>query len=259
MTTIKNTIFLILVLFATSCTKVIDLNLKAGEPVYVIEGNFSDDSVGNLVKISRSVALSEPNNFPTVSNAIVTITDENGNVEILNHSQNGEYEILTTQAVFGKTYKLNVQVDGKTFTAQSTMPYPTKIDSLDFLAFSFGPTENINIVPIYVDSAGIDNYYRFVVAVNDEVSDDIFVNDDDLIDGIQARQPYFGQYELKKGDTASVTLQCIDKNVYLYYFSLQQNTSGDATPANPVTNVTGGAIGYFSAHASSKKSRIVPQ
>lgn len=47
-------------------------------------------------------------------------------------------------------------------------------------------------------------------------------------------------------------LQAIDKSVYDYFSSLNKLSAGginsSATPANPVSNVSGGALGYFSAH-----------
>ena len=54
-------------------------------------------------------------------------------------------------------------------------------------------------------------------------------------------------------------MQNIDPVVYKYWFSLSQNATGEtqsASPANPVSNIKGGALGYFSAHTISTKSII---
>jgi hypothetical protein len=245
-------------ILASSCRKVIDVKLKNGDPQFVIEGNFSDDTIGNEIKISKSVPFSQTNNFPAVTNATVTLTDGNGNIETLNHSLNGVYKIVTTTPQFGSSYTLNVNVDGKIFTSKSTMPKPTTLDSIDFLTFSFGPNTATNFIPMYQDSLGVKNFYRFIVSVNDTASKDIFYSDDVLTDGILNNQPYFGTYELSKGDTAKIEMQCIDKEVFLYFVSLDLNSNGGAAPANPVSNITGGALGYFNACTRSTKSRIVP-
>jgi hypothetical protein len=55
-------------------------------------------------------------------------------------------------------------------------------------------------------------------------------------------------------------MNCVDRNIYNYFFTLANVTSNNsgfenATPANPVTNLTGGALGYFSAH-STQQTRI---
>jgi len=43
---------------------------------------------------------------------------------------------------------------------------------------------------------------------------------------------------------------CNDAAVYKYWYSLNDGATGtgqSASPANPVTNISGGALGYFSA------------
>ncbi len=56
-------------------------------------------------------------------------------------------------------------------------------------------------------------------------------------------------------------MMCIDAAVYKYWYSfLTGGASGDsnsASPANPVTNIKGGALGYFSAHTLQTKTVVV--
>jgi len=56
-------------------------------------------------------------------------------------------------------------------------------------------------------------------------------------------------------------MYCIDENVFKYFFELRQllnaNPFNEATPANPDTNLTNGALGYFSAHTIQSKSLTV--
>jgi hypothetical protein len=62
------------------------------------------------------------------------------------------------------------------------------------------------------------------------------------------------------GDTVAVEMHCIDPAMYKYWFSLSQSATGEtetASPANPVTNLSGGTLGYFSAHTVRSKSIIV--
>ena len=67
---------------------------------------------------------------------------------------------------------------------------------------------------------------------------------------------------IKSGDTVTwIEMLGIDEAVYKYWYSLHFN-GGDGgillLPANPVTNVSGGALGYFSAQTIDRKSVIVP-
>jgi hypothetical protein len=46
--------------------------------------------------------------------------------------------------------------------------------------------------------------------------------------------------------------------VYLYFNSKAQNTNGQSgAPANPETNIIGGALGFFSAYTSDYKETIM--
>lgn len=247
----------LLLLAMSSCQKVIQIDLNSEDPKYVIEGNISDAAGPAVVKISRSVNFDQTNNFPTVNNAQVVLSDNAGQRDTLLQTAPGEYQATTIQGVPGRTYSLSVNVDGKQFTSSSTMPYPTKLDTIDVLNFGFGGPDQKALIPVYKDSAGIVNYYRFVVYKNTERQDDIHINDDQFADGLVAQQPLFGRAEYKSGDEVTIAMQGIDYGAYLYFYSLLQNTSGGATPANPVSNIQGGALGYFSAHCISAKTIII--
>ena len=64
------------------------------------------------------------------------------------------------------------------------------------------------------------------------------------------------------GDQVTVDMLCLDPAVYKYWYSLDRGATGGgisgATPANPVTNISGGALGYFSAHTLQSKTMVVP-
>ena len=55
-------------------------------------------------------------------------------------------------------------------------------------------------------------------------------------------------------DTVTVEMQCIDRPVYNYWFTLSQqqgdNPGGAVAPSNPPTNFTPATLGYFSAHTT---------
>ena len=64
------------------------------------------------------------------------------------------------------------------------------------------------------------------------------------------------------GDTIHVEMQCIDQNIYTYYIAVIQISGDDGsgagiTPANPPSNISNGALGYFSAHTSAVSSIVI--
>jgi hypothetical protein len=55
-------------------------------------------------------------------------------------------------------------------------------------------------------------------------------------------------------------MRCIDKKVFDYLKQLSglDPTNGQpTTPANPTSNISGGSLGYFSAHTVQRKKTIV--
>src|SRR4249919_2009155 len=143
-------------LFICSCTKVISVNLNDANANIVIEGVVDDNPGPYQVRISQTVNFSEPNVFPPVPGATVTITDSTtGITDNLIENPAGWY---TTQSLLqglpGHTYQLYVSANGKIFTASSTMPAPVTFDSLTFYSTSPFGNDRTTAVINFQDPAG---------------------------------------------------------------------------------------------------------
>ncbi|MFT3824704.1 MAG: DUF4249 domain-containing protein [Chitinophagaceae bacterium] len=256
------------VLTLSSCEKVISVNLNNTEKKYVVEGILTNQANSAKVLISQTNDFDDDNNFPAISGAQVTITDANGATTTLTEGSAGTYT-ASLQGVPGKTYSLKVVINGTTFTASSTMPQPVPLDTVYITDESiFGDTrKTVNVK--YKDPVGTGNNYRFIQYVNSVKEKTIFVRNDDLSDGRTVDIPLWVRNDnnddndddkIKSGDIVKVDMLCIDAAVYKYWFSLDQSATGESnvTPANPVSNIQGGALGYFSAHTLQSKTITVP-
>ncbi len=118
-------------------------------------------------------------------------------------------------------------------------------------------------LPVFFDPADVQNNYLFFLYVNGK-KDKGFGNvfNDNFINGVRNQRPIIGGQDFKvtSKDVITVEMQCIDKSAYDYFYSLDQITGNgnSATPANPVSNITGGALGYFSAHTVRKATAVIP-
>lgn len=253
---------LIIILIATitvlvSCQKVIDIDLNTADPKYVIEGIVTKGETTHRVRITRTLNFDENKPFPTVDNAVVVISDNAGNAQTLTLVGPGIYEATNFLGVEGRTYTITVTVDGKIFTAQSTMPQEVVLDSLEVLQFVFGlDTANL-LVPKRLDQAGVENFYKYDIYQNSKRQDGIYLQDDQFSDGVQNEQPLFAG-DFVTGDTARVIMYCIDKPVYKYFFSIDANTGSTASPANPDSNFGKECLGYFSARTQRERSIVIP-
>ncbi|MBC7948934.1 MAG: DUF4249 domain-containing protein [Chitinophagaceae bacterium] len=263
--------FLILflsVILLTSCEKVINLDLDSGEKKYVIEGVLTDQPGTTKVLISQTKDFDEDNNFPGVPGATVSITESGGTTTLLTPTSSGVYEAPNLVGVVGKDYTLSVSVNGSSFTAVSTMSTRVNLDSI-FVTDEFLFTDTRKIVnAVYKDPPGRGDNYRFIQYVNRVKENKVLVQNDDYTDGrmVTAKLFYFSDDEddvgiINSGDTVRIDMLCIDPAVFRYWFSLDRSAtggSGQATPSNPVSNLQGGALGYFSAHTLQTKSMVVP-
>ena len=254
-----NILFIFSIWFV-SCDKEINLSLDKNTSMLVIEANITDQPGPYFVKVTRSVAITDKNVFPGVTNATITITDNLGKRDTLIHTLDGVYQTNKLRGVPGITYYLEVQVDGKKITAESTMPQKVALDSLRINGFEINGVVRYNIIPGYTDPIQLGNSYRFIQKINDTLDQTFHVFNDNLNNGKVNQRPLRGgtdQLEIKLKDTISVEMQCITRPTYLYYYTLNQQSSagpgGGTTPSNPPSNIQGGALGIFSAHTKQVK------
>jgi hypothetical protein len=264
--TIYKNILLVLILTIgiglTSCQEVIDLDLNSSNPEIVIEGQITNGPGPYKVQISKTVNFDESNIFPPVSGAIVTISDNVGNSEILTENPSGIYLTSSLVGVPGRNYTLQVQSQGKTYQATSTMFLPVPIDELAVDSFTFGSNANKFINVKFTDPAGVKNFYRIIEIINGDTLDIINVGSDRFEDGLEIVASVFSDEDpkLKTGDEVEILLLSIDENVFNYLTELSDviNDGGQsAAPANPTSNISNNALGYFSAHSIASKKIIV--
>lgn len=246
-----------------SCEKILDLDLKDVEAQYVIEGNVSNRSADPAeVKFSKTKNFTEDNGFIGVSGATVSIKVNNGTAYNLTETATGVYRSTSFTGMPGNTYTLNVSIEGKNFTSTSTMPFQiVPLDTLSVEDIVFAGSTLKTAKPSFLDPVGLGNSYRFIQYNNNVQVKKIFVQNDELSDGLRLPFPLFDEdTNLKSRDSVRLEMLCVDKYIYKYWFSVQESASGEgqSTPTNPVTNISGGALGYFSAHTISSKAIAVP-
>ncbi len=252
-------------LVGLSCKKIVTLKLSNVPAAIVIQGNVTNQPGPYYVTISQPVDFYADNNFPPVSGASVLISNSEGQTDSLTEISPGNYATNFIQGAPGDTYRLSVTAQGVNYTASSTMPTTVNLDSITFEENKgFGRTR-ISAVVNFQDPAGVRNYYQFVEYLNGApLTKDLFVLDDRLSDGRYINYTLYNDTSyLQVGDAVRVDLYCIDSTIYNYFFQLLQsdgaasfNTS--ASPANPGSNISNGAFGYFSAHTVSTQAEFIP-
>lgn len=249
----------------TSCTKIIDIDTKNAEPQLVIEGKIVDRLIEQQILITKTVGYDEVGVYPKVTGATVRVTDSRGNNYAFTEKSPGIY-VNRMRGVYGVTYTMDVTADGKNYQASSKMPNSVKLDSIGVVSNSFFGEERKTAAAFFVDPAKESNAYHFNLYINGVFADRIFVENDRLTNGNNLRVQLFYQANddddgLKSGDTFSIEMEGIDSNIFNYWFALsQQDGRGPnqgTTPSNPTSNISNGALGYFSANTFQRMNATV--
>lgn len=266
----------IIVSMSISCRKIINIDLNSADPKLVVEANISDQSGPYKVELSTSVNFDESNSFPPATGATVIISDNAGNSETLTETFPGNYETESLQGVIGRIYTLKINYNGKNYTSASTMHTPVSIDSVAVSTVATGgpgsgfaggggggmsQSVSKKVTAYFHDPNGVENYYRFVIVKNGVEVKKTYVLEDRLQDGKNIRYSLSdNEIKVVSGDSITVQMQSINKSDYEFFYTLNQlfrNGLQASTPANPTTNIEGGALGYFSAHAVTIKGKLI--
>jgi hypothetical protein len=260
------TIFYLLIftLLLFGCERVIDVDLNEADPHIVIEGNLSINPDTAIVKISMTSSYFDTLPSAKVSGAGVTVSNSFGEKFIFNETEKGIYQSKQIRLRPGETYQLLVEANGEKYESTSRLNPSVAIDSIKFYyedSFSF--FESGYYVNLYIfDPPGIKNYYRvkhWKNGVYQNSIDDFYIFDDRYVDGNNLEINLFNSpFELN--DTVTVQLISLDKGAYEYFKTFEElvnNNPGSAAPANPNSNISNSALGYFSAWSSSSRTFIL--
>jgi hypothetical protein len=262
---IKNSYLLVLLISFIACEKVIDIDVRESDTRYVVDAVITNEPGTCYVYLSRTKPFNEDNNFEQVSGGVVTIKD-NGHESALRETRPGMYESTDLTGVPGHRYDLSITINDQVFTATCTMPPPVKLDTLYIAPGPFGQFQFATIA--YTDRAGV-NKYRFVQYVNGVKDPAIFWENDEFTDGqkivMQLDTGVDKQDDprnINSSEQVTIEMLGLDETVYKYWYSLQSGggdgSGNSAAPANPVTNISGGALGYFSAQTIDRRTVIAP-
>ncbi|MGJ1283421.1 DUF4249 domain-containing protein [Sphingobacterium spiritivorum] len=255
-------IYYIVLLFSVllvSCEDKIDINLNDASPKVVIVGDLSNLSDQHQIRVSKTIAFNQPANSIPVNNATVQVTEVGGRTYTFQLSdQNGNYSVRNMQLRVGRSYKLSVTVEGQLYESVSSVPPYVEVEKFGLKEESIFGDIYKYVVFTFTDPVGVENYYRYLISVNKKKMEFAAVLSDKFNDGLSVSHDIANEdNDLFTGDEVVIRRQCIDKGVYRYWNDFQLTNPGSASPANPTSNITNGALGYFSTSSAKEYSIII--
>lgn len=253
----KNIFILLSTLVLFSCQKVIEITPDQGEVKVVIQGNLYNDSIAYVV-VTKSTDYLSTTRPPSISNAVVTLTDGNGTSEVLTwNSVKQRFETVTMKGVIDETYTLTVDLEGKSYSATSTLLYLDPVDSIEVVKqdATLFSQEGYYMKLYGTIPTNIPKYYLFKGYSNDSLLDginDVNYADNRFIsgtlDGIDMN------YRCDSLATAKLEIYSLTLPAFKFYdaASLQLNNDGgffSTPPANTPSMFSNGAVGLFQCSA----------
>jgi hypothetical protein len=253
----------------SGCEKVINVDLNEAAPHIVIEGLITDGLGPYTVTISKSGSYFNQPTLPPVSDAMVIITDNYGTIDTVKPKPPGIYITSKTIGIPGRTYTLKVISEGQEYDGSSTIHSHVNIDSLTLVKsessrIDFGGNnqrESHFELHCFFKDPPEKNFYRIKSIRNDSINTESYrLYDDQYTNGEETE---LRVANASAGDTFRIELMSLDEQTYGYYRTLADllhtNPVFGSTPANPNTNLSNGALGYFGACAVSSKRIIITE
>lgn len=276
-------IFLLLMVIYTvsSCEADIDIRTDDGEQHLVIYGYITNEAKQHGVKISRSVGFFANEQPAGVRNAVVTISSDDQHFVLTESaSEPGLYQTAAdAYGVAGKTYTLDVSVDGQAYRAVSFLPAIVDMDTIVLRpSVAFKDAMEIALfTPPLPETSGYYSFhfYNGDVALTDSLLQFSTVNTEYIdgskgIDGMMCRL-FIGddRDDLIPGNIITMRIDAITKEYYEHIADAQAEAGGSmpifsGPAANIVTNIqklspanATPVAGFFTAYSSNSKSTVV--
>jgi len=256
-------LFVICIAGLVSCEEIIQLDLEATPQKIVIEGLLTNRFRDQYVKITRTSDFYETGATEMVSNASVSVIDSDGILYRYGQASPGYYLPITIfSGQVGKTYRLSVRIGDQVYESEEELLRLAPIDSLGY-ALTENPSELreqkgqlYDLLLYFQEPQDTKDYYLFKFYRNDTLTytnaNDIYLANDEVfsesIKGFPA--PVF----YSELDTARMEMFSVSRNGYFFLSDLTNLQFSDGglfgpVPANPRTNISNGALGFFQVSA----------
>lgn len=288
--------FSFLVILFTSCEKNVEFKLDDTAPKLVVEASI-ENGQAPIVYLSSSLGFFSKIDLQTLSsnfvrNAEVYMSNGTrthklkeysvplpGGLSFYFYSNDLGSPGTLFNGELGKSYTLRILSAGKEYTARTTIPDTTRrIDSLFWKpAPSGNDPEKVAVMVRAFDRPGFGDYIRYYTKRNSEPFfpglNSVF--DDQIIDGtsyeVQVERGVDrntgstgeGYSFFNRGDTVTMKLCNIDKATFDFWRTMEFNyvSVGNpfSTPTRVLSNISGGALGYFGGYGAQYRTLIIPR
>lgn len=276
----KNIKYLLIIgVIISACDEIIQLDQGQLDNKVVIDALLTNDPAVQYIRLTRNVSFYQEGGVPAITNANVTITDDQGNVHNFipyagNNSDSAGYYLASVPFAgeIGHSYTLDVVVDGVNYSATDEMSRVLTIDSLSTRKDPDPSQQDKDKGKLYQallytkEPQDTQDYYYFEFLKNDTIQNedqtDIFVADDAVLSGQVNGLEFPYNYTLE--DSVTIRIYSLSRPVYVYFSQLVNVLGNDGgmfspPPGNPQNNISNGALGIFQVSALAQASIVITE
>lgn len=257
-------VILITSLWLISCQEVIELDLEQMEKTLVIEGHICDMNEQCEIRLSFTTDYFSPGVPENVSGAEVSMMVNLENLFLFIESSPGVYTSAGVSGEEGNSYLLDILYEEETYQSEVIFPERVVIDSLSYedLVFDLDYDEGYSVNCHFHDPSDGPNYYRMnAYSLSGDRSQTIYVFNDRYWNGNNMKMQW-DDAPFQAYDSVVVELFSLDPSTYDYYRTLSGLVNSNilgSTPANPISNLSNGAMGVFAAYTICRDTiQIIP-
>lgn len=231
-----------------ACEEAFEHDSQGDDNLLVVEALFTSERKRQEVRLSET--FSNLNDTPPqVTNALVALNDGDTTILLQHDEQNpGLYLTDTMQSLFGKVYTLYIQYDDKEYYAQATSAFGTPLEPFDMKEadsslFEFVYNESsepsmMEVTAKWDDPDGLGLRKAFFYTLNALDINTIFAPEKQALQFPEGATVYRKKYSLTP-----------DHQEFLRSALSEVDWRGgifDVSAGNVKTNLSEGAVGYFS-------------
>lgn len=264
----KLIIFISIILVSVRCEEDIKWDFKTQKSdIIVVEGMITNERIQHQVRLTRPVERLNETPEP-VSGATVNISDQDGTFILDEYPEgSGIYLTDSMRGVFGKIYTLEIKTADKEYSAEATMVAVTPLDTLKYsLAGEAG--DLFKLIPGNTsDEPSMTEYYLDWSHAPGFTDTDccrakIIYYSLNTIDAGEMFRPESEQVLFPAGTVVYRKKYSMNEAHAAFISTLLSETEWrgglfDVQPGNVQTNLSEGAVGYFSASTVIADSTII--
>ena len=270
-----------------SCTAPFDIRTRDSKPVIVIYGCLTNEYMNQYIRITRSAPYFEDAESQIVENAKVKVVSSVGREYTFLRDVKGYYVSQRRFAVVqGVTYHLSVEIDDDLYEAETTTLPVVPVDSISVKMINIMGYNHYSLQIYMQEPPETENYYLFKYIINDSITNDriseLIMSNDLAFNGeyiYGANITYFEDATnsrsqdrnkenehrtyVSQGDYVRLQVLNIEKGYYYFIRDCMREKYGEnpffgGPPSNIQTNLSNGAVGYFTSYCIHENTTVVP-